>query len=92
MYKLDIPLDLKESAAIERRRNLERDRQNRIFNARVRTIGVSRNMFEPTIIVMFKCFSITITTAISFFSIFITSTTIPISINCYFFSKLIFMT
>ena len=41
MYKLDIPLDLKEAAAIERRRKLEKERQNRIFNARVRTIGVS---------------------------------------------------
>lgn len=41
MYKLDLPLDLKENAAIERRRNQEAQRQSRIFNARVRTIGVS---------------------------------------------------
>lgn len=41
MYKLDLPLDLKENAAIERRRNREMQRQSRIFNARVRTIGVS---------------------------------------------------
>ena len=40
MYKLDIRVDTKESAAIERRRNLERQRQSRIFNARERTIGV----------------------------------------------------
>lgn len=40
MYKLDLPIDLKEAAAIERRQNLEKARQNRIFNARVRTIGV----------------------------------------------------
>lgn len=41
MYKLDLPIDLKEAAAIERRRNLELERQSRIFNAKVRTIGVS---------------------------------------------------
>ncbi|KAM4018987.1 RIB43A-like with coiled-coils protein 2 isoform 1-T3 [Anomaloglossus baeobatrachus] len=40
MYKLDLPLDVKEVAAIERRRNKEQQRQSRIFNARVRTIGV----------------------------------------------------
>ncbi|XP_022104047.1 RIB43A-like with coiled-coils protein 2 [Acanthaster planci] len=40
MYKLDLPIDLKEAAAIERRRNQELERQNRIFNAKVRTIGI----------------------------------------------------
>uniref|UniRef100_H2YUK5 RIB43A-like with coiled-coils protein 2 n=1 Tax=Ciona savignyi TaxID=51511 RepID=H2YUK5_CIOSA len=40
MYKLDIPLDLKEASAIERRRKLEKERQNRIFNSKIRTIGV----------------------------------------------------
>ena len=40
MYKLDLPIDQKEAAAIERRRNQELERQNRIFNAKVRTIGV----------------------------------------------------
>ncbi|XP_029463868.1 RIB43A-like with coiled-coils protein 1 [Rhinatrema bivittatum] len=40
MYKLDLPLDLKDAAAIERRRNREQQRQSRIFNAKVRTIGV----------------------------------------------------
>ncbi|XP_078488172.1 protofilament ribbon protein [Ciona intestinalis] len=40
MYKLDIPLDLREAAAIERRRKLEKERQNRIFNSKIRTIGV----------------------------------------------------
>lgn len=40
MYKLDLPLDQKEQAAIERRRNQEAARQSRIFNAKVRTIGV----------------------------------------------------
>ena len=42
MYKLDIPLDLKEKAAIERRRRAEQERQGRIFNSRHRQIGVSR--------------------------------------------------
>lgn len=40
MYKLDLPLDMKQSAAIERRKNMELQRQSRIFNARVRTIGI----------------------------------------------------
>ena len=40
MYKLDLPIDQKEAAAIERRRNQELERQNRIFNAKVRTVGV----------------------------------------------------
>ena len=41
MYKLDVRVDAKEAAAIERRRNLEQQRQARIFDARERTIGVS---------------------------------------------------
>lgn len=40
MYKLDLPVDLKEQAAIERRRRLEKERQNRIFNNKHRLIGV----------------------------------------------------
>lgn len=40
MYKLDLPVDLKELAAIERRRNQEQQRQSRIFNAKARTMGV----------------------------------------------------
>ncbi len=40
MYKLDIRVDTKESAAIERRRIMEQQRQSRIFNTRERTIGV----------------------------------------------------
>ena len=42
MYKLDVRVDLKETAAIERRKALEQQRQGRIFNARERTIGVSK--------------------------------------------------
>lgn len=41
MYKLDLPVDYKESAAIERRRNMEEQRKSRIFNAKTRTIGVT---------------------------------------------------
>lgn len=40
MYKLDLPLDTHESFAIERRKNMEKNRQARIFNAKERTIGV----------------------------------------------------
>ncbi len=40
MYKLDVRVDAKESAAIERRRIAEEQRKSRIFNARERTIGV----------------------------------------------------
>lgn len=40
MYKLDIPLNLKEQAAVERRRCAEKERQGRVFNARHRQIGV----------------------------------------------------
>lgn len=40
MYKLDLPVDRREAAAIERRRALEIERQNRIFNAKNRIIGV----------------------------------------------------
>ena len=40
MYKLDVRVDTKESAAIERRRIMEQQRQSRIFDARERTIGV----------------------------------------------------
>eukprot|EP01137_Pigoraptor_chileana_P033701 Opistho-2@24993 len=40
MYKLDLPIDYAERAAIERRRSLEAERKRRIFDARTRTIGV----------------------------------------------------
>ncbi|KAM9326937.1 RIB43A-like with coiled-coils protein 2 [Gastrophryne carolinensis] len=49
MYKLDLPIDPKEAAAIERRRNREQQRQSRIFNARVRTIGVDVPALESQI-------------------------------------------
>ena len=45
MYKLDLPIDLKEKAAIERRRQLEKERQARIFNNKQRLIGVSKFIY-----------------------------------------------
>ena len=44
MYKLDVVVDTKEAAALERRRNMEKQRQSRIFNARERTIGVRKTV------------------------------------------------
>ncbi|VDO92943.1 unnamed protein product [Schistosoma mattheei] len=40
MYKLDLPIDTKEAAAIELRRRREKERQARIFDSRFRQIGV----------------------------------------------------
>merc|ERR1712226_768851 len=40
MYKLDLPIDKKEFEAIEARRQRELQRQSRIFNAKVRSIGI----------------------------------------------------
>ncbi|XP_059499194.1 RIB43A-like with coiled-coils protein 2 isoform X2 [Stegostoma tigrinum] len=50
MYKLDLPLDPKEIAAIERRRNAEAQRQSRIFNARQRTIGVDTPFLDQQVL------------------------------------------
>ncbi|XP_060606493.1 RIB43A-like with coiled-coils protein 2 [Ruditapes philippinarum] len=49
MYKLDLPVDYKEAAAIERRRNMEEQRKSRIFNAKSRTIGVDMQALEQQI-------------------------------------------
>jgi hypothetical protein len=46
MYKLDLPVDLREQAAIERRRRLEKERQARIFNNKHRLIGVDLEALE----------------------------------------------
>jgi len=50
MYKLDIPLDLKDKAAIERRRRGEQERQGRVFNSKYRQIGV-RSLFKINIFI-----------------------------------------
>ena len=52
MYKLDLPIDLKEQAAIERRRRLEKERQSRIFNNKHRLIGVFNNFFLNFLIII----------------------------------------
>ncbi|KAL8609914.1 hypothetical protein ACOMHN_016389 [Nucella lapillus] len=49
MYKLDLPVDYKEAAAIERRRQMEDERKTRIFNAKSRTIGVDRQAIDQQI-------------------------------------------
>ncbi|ESO95658.1 hypothetical protein LOTGIDRAFT_188374 [Lottia gigantea] len=49
MYKLDLPVDYKEAAAIERRRKMEEERQSRIFNSKVRTIGIDNQAIEQQI-------------------------------------------
>ena len=41
MFLFNLPMNLKEQAAIERRRAEEKKRLNRIFNEKYRTIGVS---------------------------------------------------
>lgn len=50
MYKLDLPIDIKEKAAIERRRRAEKERQGRIFNSRNRQIGVGNSISISTFI------------------------------------------
>jgi len=49
MYKLDIPLDRKEAAAIQRRKQLENERQSRIFNAKQRLIGIDKQGIDQQI-------------------------------------------
>ena len=46
MYKIDLPVDYKEAAAIERRRNQEEQRKSRIFNAKTRQIGIDEQALE----------------------------------------------
>lgn len=49
MYKLDLPIDRKEAAAIERRRNQEEQRKSRIFNAKTRLIGIDEQALQQQI-------------------------------------------
>ena len=49
MYKLDLPIDYKEAAAIERRRNMEEQRKSRIFNAKTRIIGIDRQALDQQV-------------------------------------------
>ena len=52
MYKVDVRVDGKEAAAIDRRRIQEYQRQSRIFNAKQRLIGVRVSGTGP----MLLCF------------------------------------
>lgn len=54
MYKLDLPIDIKEKAAIERRRRAEKERQGRIFNSRNRQIGVWELYFSHSMRISFS--------------------------------------
>ena len=49
MFKLNLPADLKEQAAIERRRRLEKERQSRIFNNKYRQIGIDKQALEQQV-------------------------------------------
>jgi len=49
MHKLDIPVDLKEAAAIERRRSEEEKRKSRIFNSKTRLIGVDLQALQQQV-------------------------------------------
>lgn len=46
MFLVNLPMNLKEQAAIERRRREEQDRLSRIFNEKYRTIGVRHIMIK----------------------------------------------
>ncbi|XP_030077174.1 RIB43A-like with coiled-coils protein 2 [Microcaecilia unicolor] len=46
MYKLDVPVDRKEAAVLERRRNAELQRQSRIFDCKIRTIGIDKDALD----------------------------------------------
>ncbi|CAF0926784.1 unnamed protein product [Adineta ricciae] len=49
MYKLDIPLNLREKAAVERRRRAEEERQGRVFNAKYRQIGIDKEALDEQV-------------------------------------------
>lgn len=49
MYKLDLPVDLKEASARERRKNAELQRQNRVFDSKVRIIGVDKAALDAQV-------------------------------------------
>jgi len=49
MYKLDLPVDYKEAASIERRRAMEEERKTRIFNAKSRLIGVDKQAIDQQV-------------------------------------------
>ncbi|XP_030070944.1 RIB43A-like with coiled-coils protein 2 [Microcaecilia unicolor] len=46
MYKLGVPVDRKEAAVLERRRNAALQRQSRIFDCKIRTIGIDKDALD----------------------------------------------
>ncbi|XP_036889655.1 RIB43A-like with coiled-coils protein 1 isoform X2 [Sturnira hondurensis] len=49
MFNLNLPPDPKEVAAIEARRNREKERQNRVFDVRTRVIGVDLRALDSQV-------------------------------------------
>ncbi|XP_069484279.1 RIB43A-like with coiled-coils protein 2 [Ambystoma mexicanum] len=49
MYKLDLPVDLKEASVRERRKNVELQRQSRVFNSKARIIGVDKEALDTQV-------------------------------------------
>ncbi|NXH22091.1 RIBC2 protein, partial [Bucco capensis] len=49
MSRLGLQRELQEAAALERRRQRELQRQSRIFNARVRTIGIDKDALDAQV-------------------------------------------
>ncbi|KAI9366151.1 RIB43A-domain-containing protein [Zopfochytrium polystomum] len=49
MYRVEIPLDSLQQAAITRRQNLDRDRKTRIFDPKIRTIGIDAQALDEQI-------------------------------------------
>ncbi|KAM5173043.1 RIB43A-like with coiled-coils protein 2 [Mantella aurantiaca] len=46
MLKLDLPVDQKEATVLQRRRDAELQRQSRVFNTGIRTIGVDKDALD----------------------------------------------
>ncbi|CAF1098143.1 unnamed protein product [Adineta ricciae] len=49
MFLRNLPIDIREQAAVERRRRQEKERLSRIFNVKYRTIGVDRVALDEQI-------------------------------------------
>ncbi|KAG9491267.1 hypothetical protein GDO78_006571, partial [Eleutherodactylus coqui] len=49
MYRQELPVDLDEAAVRERRRAAEQQRQSRVFDPRVRTIGVDKTALDAQV-------------------------------------------
>ncbi|OCT88036.1 hypothetical protein XELAEV_18016665mg [Xenopus laevis] len=49
MYRLDLPIDRLEASRLDKHRNAELQRQDRIFNSKARTIGVDKQALDAQI-------------------------------------------